>query len=241
MAAAVPGARWDFSDNFGWFFTGMSIEECRDACYALSDCAELLVVSNGNCFPASSFCNGNRLPQDVKYLFFCEAPPPPAAHFGRAEGCDNPCGFSTCFEAAQLFTCVEMAAAPNCDQYDGCCSGNPPSSPPTPPPNPPLPPPSPPYPPPELPTACANPCAEATCLQVSAILPCHVLLDLGCSCEGCCLDASPPMQPPSAPPEPPSALPPPTRPRFGVFPRDRRGRGGSNESVNGESGRGRGG
>ena len=55
--------------SVGWYCCGLTIEECKDACLEMGGCVELLVVAaNGCCFPARSVCDGNRLPNEDKYV-----------------------------------------------------------------------------------------------------------------------------------------------------------------------------
>lgn len=64
-----------------------------------------------------------------------------------------------------------------------------------------------PSPPPAPPTApgdaCLNPCLQSTCSVVNTFGTCGQLAEMGCRCDGCCTDVSPPPSPgPALPPLP---------------------------------------
>jgi len=80
LAAEYDG-QWGLDTKNGWRFCDMSLDECRDSCVAMGDCAEMSVASNGCCFVAKSTCDGTKRTNDDKYqVTACALPPsPPSA------------------------------------------------------------------------------------------------------------------------------------------------------------------
>ena len=67
---------WQLTSGQGWRFKSLTLDECKEACISLGDCAELVVSSNGFCYPAQSGCDGDQMTGAAKYwLGICPQPP----------------------------------------------------------------------------------------------------------------------------------------------------------------------
>ena len=46
----------------------VTIDECKEACLQLGDCAEVNMANNGCCYPAQSMCVGTQRGGDTKHV-----------------------------------------------------------------------------------------------------------------------------------------------------------------------------
>jgi len=68
IAASLGGTvTWE-KVSPGWRFCGVTLDQCKDACIQLGDCAEVNMASNECCYPAQTACEGSQRPNDDKYL-----------------------------------------------------------------------------------------------------------------------------------------------------------------------------
>jgi hypothetical protein len=71
IVAELGNGAWQQKD-MGWRFKDLTLDECKEGCVALGDCAEMMVSSDGRyCYPATSACDGGELNSASKYIHTC--------------------------------------------------------------------------------------------------------------------------------------------------------------------------
>ena len=78
VAMGHSASNFVFDSKNGWRLCQATLDECKQACETLGECAELNVAGNGCCFFGPTHCVGTERSNDQKYLVVACSPPPPS-------------------------------------------------------------------------------------------------------------------------------------------------------------------